>query len=154
MLPGMTLTKDQRQGAIRKIVTAGPVGTQSELRKALRGRGVAVDQSTLSRDLVELEIRKVRGRYEPAERPNAPAPEPSFGAAVVRFTTCGPHLTVIRTTMGAAQPLAVKIDQAAEPSITATLAGDDTVFVATKNRRSQVVALRRLTQWFGDKHER
>ena len=35
-----------------------------------------------------------------------------------------------------------------------TLAGDDTVFVATKNRRSQTVALRRLEQWFEDKHER
>ncbi len=150
----MTITKDERQGAIRKIVTAGAVGTQSELRKALRGRGVAVDQSTLSRDLVELEIRKMRGRYVIVERPNAPVLEAQFGAAVISYTTCGPHLTVMRTTMGTAQPLAVKIDHAAEPSITGTLAGDDTIFVATKNRRSQVVALRRLAQWFGDKHER
>lgn len=114
---------------------------------------MVVDQSTLSRDLIELEIRKAHGRYVTPAR-TEPAAEPEFGAAVVGYTTCGPHLTVIRTTMGAAQPLAVKIDQAAEPSITATLAGDDTIFLATKNRRSQVVALRRLEQWFGDKHER
>lgn len=150
----MQATKDQRQGAIRKIVKTGTVGTQGELRKALRGRGMEVDQSTLSRDLVELEIRKVRGRYEIVEQSGRPAPEPAFGAAVVSYTTCGPHLIVLRTTTGAAQPLAVKIDATAEPAITATLAGDDTIFMATKNRRSQVVALRRLAQWFGEKHER
>lgn len=150
----MQATKDQRQDAIRQIVKSGALGTQAELRKALRGRGMSVDQSTLSRDLVELEIRKVRGRYEIVEQSGRPAPEPAFGAAVVSYTTCGPHLIVLRTTTGAAQPLAVKIDATAEPAITATLAGDDTIFMATKNRRSQVVALRRLAQWFGEKHER
>jgi len=146
--------KGQRQAAIRRIVRAGRVGTQAELRRALRGQGMAVDQSTLSRDLIELGIRKAGGRYvlPPVEatRPR----EPVFSASVLGFTPCGPHLIVVRTALGAAQPLAVRIDQAAEPAIAATLAGDDTVFVATKNRRSQRVALRRLEQWFGDKHER
>jgi transcriptional regulator of arginine metabolism len=114
---------------------------------------MAVDQSTLSRDLIELGIRKSGGRYEwpkaAADRPVTPV-----GEVVERFTACGPHLIVIRTTTGAASPLAVWIDQSGEPSIGGTLAGDDTVFVATKDRRRQVVALRRLEQWFGDKHER
>ena len=47
----------------------------------------------------------------------------------------------------------VVFDAAGDPAIAGTLAGDDTIFVATKNRRSQTVALRRLEQWFGDKHE-
>jgi transcriptional regulator of arginine metabolism len=130
------------------------LGTQAELRKALRIGGMAVEQSTLSRDLVEVGIRKAGGRYVLPAAPAQMQEEPAFGAAVVNYTTCGPHLIVIRTTMGAAQPLAVKIDRGDEPSITATLAGDDTIFLATKNRRSQVVALRRLEHWFGDKHDR
>lgn len=146
-------TKTDRLSAIRRIVRAQRLSTQGELRRALRADGVQVDQSTLSRDLVELEIRKSRGRYVlpgPVAESNGHA---QFGAAVQSFTTCGPHLVVIRTSMGAAQPLAVRIDQAGESSITATLAGDDTIFLATQNRRMQVVALRRLEQWFGDKHE-
>jgi transcriptional regulator of arginine metabolism len=146
-------TKEDRLEAIRRIVKAERLATQDELRSALRGSGVRVDQSTLSRDLVELGIRKSAGRYalpDPVAEANG---EPQFGPAVQSFATCGPHMIVIRTSMGAAQPLAVKIDQESEPAIAATLAGDDTIFLATKSRRMQVVALRRLEQWFGDKHE-
>lgn len=149
----MSEAKADRQAAILRIIRSHAVGTQAALLKALRAAGDRVDQSTLSRDLAELGIRKVGGRYAAPEPGEAKATEPQFSAAVTGFTTCGPHLIVLRTALGAAQPLAVKIDQAAEASITATLAGDDTIFLATKSRRSQVVALRRLEQWFGDKHE-
>jgi len=149
----MSEAKADRQALILRIIRSHAVGTQAALLKALRAAGDRVDQSTLSRDLAELGIRKVGGRYVAPRPETAKAAEPEFSAAVTGFTTCGPHLIVIRTALGAAQPLAVKIDQAAEPSITATLAGDDTIFLATKGRRSQVVALRRLEQWFGDKHE-
>ena len=146
-------TKSDRLAAIRKIVRAQRLSTQGELRRALRADGVQVDQSTLSRDLVELEIRKSRGRYVLPGPPAESNGHAQFEAAVRSYTTCGPHLIVLRTSLGAAQPLAVRIDQAGEASIVATLAGDDTIFLATRNRRMQVVALRRLEQWFGDKHE-
>lgn len=149
----MVAAKDDRLATIRRLIRSESVGTQGELRRNLRSRGMAVDQSTLSRDLLELGIRKKAGRYVielPAERQAAPA----LASTVVSFTTCGPHMIVIRTSTGAAQPLAVQIDQAAEPSIAASLAGDDTIFLATKSRRLQTVALRRLTQWFGDRYER
>lgn len=147
------MRKDERQAAIRELIQAGTFRTQAELRKALRTRRFVVDQSTLSRDLVELNIRKSGGTYI-LNGPTRPAPSAlDFAAAVLRFCTCGPNLIVIRTGVGQAQPVAVRIESAGEPAITATLAGDDTIFVATKSRRAQVVALRRLTAWFGDKHE-
>jgi transcriptional regulator of arginine metabolism len=150
----MAPTKDERLATISRVLRAEPVRTQDQLLKILRGRGMRVDQSTLSRDLVEIGVRKSSGRYVVPPEPATPTPsEPRFDVAVQSFTVCGPHLVVIKTALGAAQPLAVKIDQVSEPAIVATLAGDDTIFVATKNRRSQVVALRRLQQWFGDKQE-
>jgi transcriptional regulator of arginine metabolism len=149
----MTAVKADRQAAIRRILRDADVGTQADLRRALRAGGFRVDQSTLSRDLVELGIRKADGRYLLPNGQAKESAEPAFSSAVVGYTSCGPHLIVIRTALGAAQPLAVRIDQAAEPSIVATLAGDDTIFVATRSRRTQVVALRRLEQWFGDRHE-
>ena len=49
------------------------------------------------------------------------------------------------------QVVAVAIDQAKEPTIIATLGGDDVVVVLTKSSRTQSVALRKLEAWFGAK---
>ena len=147
--------KEERLALIRRLVRERRARTQAELLRNLRSAGERVDQSTLSRDLVELGIRKAGGHYVlPRSVEQAGEPKLTDLAGVVkRFTTCGPHLTVVSTVVGQAQAVAVAIDKATEPAIAATLAGDDTVFVATKNRRRQAVTLRRLKQWFGDKHE-
>ena len=147
--------KEERLALVRRLVRDRRARTQAELLRNLRSAGWRVDQSTLSRDLVELGIRKAGGRYVlPRRVEQAGGPKLADLAVVVkRFTTCGPHLTVVSTVVGQAQAVAVAIDKASEAAIAATLGGDDTVFVATKNRRSQAVALRRLKQWFGDKHE-
>ncbi len=147
-------TKQDRQAVIRRIVRLRAIGTQAELMTVLRKARMACDQATLSRDLGELGIHKSGGRYRtpgPAQRDQAAV---DFSAVVHGFVGCGPHLVVVRTAVGQAQPVAVAIDAKSDPAIAATLAGDDTVFVATKNRRSQTVALRRLEQWFGAKHGR
>ncbi len=143
--------KEDRLALIQNLVESGDVSTQSELIRALRKKRFSVDQSTLSRDLAELGIRKSGGRYVSPERSRRRRPKVDYSVFVHRFLPCGPHLIVLSTTTGQAQTVAVAIDQANEPAIAASLAGDDTVFVATRNRRSQVVALRRLQQWFGDK---
>lgn len=146
--------RQKRQGMIRSLLKARAVATQQEVLKALKRRGQSVDQSTLSRDLTELGVRKIAGRYTlPADEEPRP-PKVDYGGVVLGFLPCGPHIIVLRTTVGQAQPVALAIDAKADPSIVATLAGDDTVFVATKNRKTQTVALRRLATWFGDKHER
>lgn len=147
--------KEKRLALILRLLCGGAAHTQAQLMRSLRARGHRVDQSTLSRDLAELGIRKSAGRYVPPTGPKSAKPSKvsDYAAVVRRFTTCGPHLTVINTVVGQAQPVAVAIDAAAEPAIVSTLAGDDTLFVATKSRRTQAVALRRLRHWFGEKHE-
>lgn len=145
-------TKPERHSAIRALVEGEVVASQREMLKALRRKGLAVDQSTLSRDLTELGIEKRGGRYGFAQRSVGPVAI-DYTAVVRGFEPCGPHLIVIRTTVGQAQPVAIAIDAADEPSIAGTVAGDDTIFVATRNRRSQVVALRRFEQWFGGNRE-
>lgn len=144
------MTKDRRQETITRIVRTKPVSTQFELLDALGRKGVEVNQATLSRDLAEVGIRKAGGRYVLEEETEEASGEQN---AVLSFTCCGPHMIVMRTAIGQAQAIAVTIDRAREPAFAGTLAGDDTIFIATKNRRTQTVALRRLTKWFGDKHE-
>ncbi len=144
----------EREQTIRAILQRRNIATQEELRAVLRRRGLRVDQSTLSRDLAELGARKLGGRYRVLNGDGRGLPPPvDYAAAVRSFTACGPHLIVVRTTVGQAQPVALAIDAKGDPTIVATLAGDDTIFVAARNRKSQGVALRRLETWFGEKRE-
>ena len=147
------MTKGQRLALIERLVRRRPIATQSELLRQLAGQGARVEQSTLSRDLAELYITKRGGRYARVAPPERTEVTLDYARVVHSFTPCGPHLMVLSTEVGQAQPVAVWIDRQSDPAITATLAGDDSIFIATKTRRAQVVALRRLTQWFGEKHE-
>jgi transcriptional regulator of arginine metabolism len=145
-------SKDDRHRRIVKLVEERAVRSQAELRVALARDGLEVEQSTLSRDLQELGVRKVGGRYVRERVTSAPVgSDPSPGVRAI--LPCGPTLIVIRTDPGQAPPVGVVIDAANDPAIAGTLAGDDTVFVATRDLRRQAVALRRLTAWFGDKVE-
>jgi len=150
--------RDQRQQAIRGILATGVMTTQFDVLEALQKTGLAVDQSTLSRDLAELGVRKSGGRYVLPSGETAAGGTTAGGADYARvvrgFLPCGPHMIVLRTNVGQAQPVSLWLDAKREPSIVATLAGDDTIFLATKNSKTQAVALRRLEAWFGDKRER
>lgn len=146
--------RQERQDTIRRILATSVVATQQDLLARLEAGGMTVDQSTLSRDLNELGVRKNGGQYVlPEEHETGPA-NVDYAAVVRSFVPCGPHLIVMRTVVGQAQPVALAIDAAEDPSIVATLAGDDTIFVATRSQKTQAVALRRLESWFGDKRGR
>ena len=146
-------SRQDRQKAIEQIIRSDQITGQTQLLKQLKRKGLKVDQSTLSRDLAELGIQKSGGRYV-KPKPPTKSKDVDLSGVVNRVAPCGPNLIVIQTAVGQAQPVALAIDRQADASIVATLAGDDTIFVATKSRRTQTVALRRLQQWFGVEHER
>ena len=62
--------------------------------------------------------------------------------------SAGPSITVLRTTIGAAQSVAVAIDKAQWPEVAGTLSGDDTIFIATANLRAQQELISRLRTLF------
>ncbi|NOX57943.1 MAG: hypothetical protein GXP29_03680 [Planctomycetes bacterium] len=144
------IDKQHRQDAISTLVSTGSLVSQRQILDSLEADGVAIDQSTLSRDLSELGIKKVTGRYCLVGAADGNGSGANYFSGVVRFTVCGPHQIVVFTEVGLAQPVAVAIEKKNDPSILATLAGDDVIFLATKTRSTQTVALRRLKQWVGD----
>lgn len=144
--------RPQRLERIRELVADGEIGSQHELRAALERMNVVVDQSTLSRDLAELAIRKIDGRYRLTDPRERPEPSRFLADVVLGWSACGPNLIVMRVAVGQAQPIGLAIDRADDPSISGALAGDDTLFIATRSARQQEIALRRLERWFGDKH--
>jgi transcriptional regulator of arginine metabolism len=56
---------------------------------------------------------------------------------------------VLRTAVGAAQNVALAIDKARWPEIVGTIAGDDTIFIATESARTQRQLHERLRATFG-----
>jgi transcriptional regulator of arginine metabolism len=44
---------------------------------------------------------------------------------------------VLRTTTGTAQSVAIALDKARWPEVVGTIAGDDTIFIATASARTQ-----------------
>ena len=53
------MAKQDRQQAIREIVSSRPVASQEDLRQLLAERGWDVTQSTLSRDMRDLRLARV-----------------------------------------------------------------------------------------------
>jgi len=143
--------RESRQREILEILGSVRVTSQGELVDLLKERGIAATQSSVSRDLRDLDVAWAGGRYVlPEKAPGAAPPEgrnPAL-AEVARFLravkTSGPHLTVVLTSPGAAQTVGLAIDGAGWPEVVGTMAGDDTVFVATAAALQQQRLIQRL----------
>ena len=139
-----------RRAAILRIIRETPVGKQDELVRLLRRQGFVATQSSVSRDLRELQVAKAGDRYVVTERHDA-RPSNLFAAVatfVLQIKTAGPSLTVIKTTVAAAQSVAEAIDSSDWPEVVGTLAGENTIFVATENARAQRKLGERLREVF------
>ncbi len=139
-----------RRVALAKIIREQVVGRQSELVAMLRKHGHVATQSSVSRDLRELGVAKLGDRYY---LPEASAPSKEDFATLKQFVrsaqTAGTNLTVVRTTIGAAQSVAVAIDTARWSEVIGTISGDDTIFIATAGAREQQKLGERLSALFG-----
>jgi transcriptional regulator of arginine metabolism len=136
-----------RREALRRIISRSPVGRQQDLVRLLGKAGHPATQSSISRDLRELGVAKRGDRYV---LPDESAPALDDFATVTAFVRdwrpAGPCLTVIRTTAGAAQSVAIVLDRADWPDVVGTLSGDDTIFVATAGSAAQRRLLARLRE--------
>ena len=139
-----------RRNAIVRILRDGLVRKQEDLVHMLKREGHDVTQSSISRDLRDLGVLKASGRYvlPPDEIGRAQGDFSGLTQFVRGIKRAGPSLTVLRTTIGSAQSVAVAIDRAAWPEVAGTISGDDTIFIATVNARSQNALVARLQTVF------
>jgi len=143
--------KRRRQTALLRIVRGQAVANQDDMVHLLKKCDIEATQTSISRDVRELGLVKVGGRYVPAARLTLRrAVDPGEGQLSELITLVEPvgaNLIVLRTRIGAASTVAIEIDRVASPDIAGTVAGDDTVFVAVRSRSAQgraVVLLKRL----------
>jgi transcriptional regulator of arginine metabolism len=140
----------ERRGAIVRILRAGLVRKQQDLVRFLKKEGHEATQSSISRDLRDLGVLKASGRYvlPPDEVTRANGDFDMLSQFVRTLRRAGPSITVLRTTIGAAQSVAVAIDRAEWPEVSGTISGDDTIFIATANARAQQELIARLRALF------
>ena len=132
----MTAHRRERQGAILRLIRERQISTQAELADALREAGYEAVQTTVSRDVTELGLVKVRapnGRlvYAPAGAAD-PDRLRELEGAFRRWALAidaNDTLVVVFTPRGFAAALAEAIDESNHPHVLATVAGDNTILV-------------------------
>jgi transcriptional regulator of arginine metabolism len=129
--------RDRRRELIRELVSRRPVRSQAELVDLLAERGIDATQATVSRDLDELGIAKVRGAdgHVAYALPEAGDLSQLLRQFVTGIDASG-NLAVVRTPPGAAGTVASAIDHADLPGVLATVQGDDTLLVVAREGRN------------------
>ena len=135
----MKPTKSERQARLLQVIREREISTQDELVASLNETGMDVTQATVSRDIKELGIIKVSTgsggqKYIPMERSGEVASGrlmKVFSEAVIQVDAAM-NLVVIKTLPGMAQAGASALDSMRLPEIVGSIAGDDTVFIATR----------------------
>ena len=136
------MNKKDRQQKILDLIRAKPIGTQEDLRTLLERTGVPATQSSVSRDLEALGVVKQHGHYM------LPRTNGNGARGLLSLDQAGESLIIARTVPGHASPVAVEIDAAAIPEIVGTIAGEDTIFIAVRDAKSQRTVLKQIWEIF------
>ena len=140
--------KRQRHQTILELVRTESMSSQDEIATRLDTLGFPVTQSTVSRDLDELglvRIRDAEGRVRYATPDEAsPGPNRHARALLREFALDVQHsgnLVLVKTPPAGAMPAARALDAAGIDGILGTVAGDDTIIVVVRESvRAGVVA--------------
>lgn len=145
------VSKKARQAKILEIINKRRVESQESLSAFLRDDGVPVGQTTISRDILELGLVKVRGRYQAEAAPVAVSSSGALRSVFTQFVTrtdAAGNIVVVRTSPGNAHTVCVALDSAGWSDVVGTIAGDDTIFVLAHNSGECAKLLKRIRELY------
>lgn len=131
--------KTERLERIREIITENNVTTQDMLVELLNKDGYNVTQATVSRDVKKLGLVKsfenginkyVLNKSTPDAHDNV-----ILSNGIISVSTAQ-NIVVIKSKPGFANTICVVLDQLVLEGLVGTLAGDDTIFLATEDNES------------------
>lgn len=137
--------KLRRLHALKQLIRERQISTQEELKDELAAMSIDVTQSSLSRDLNELGVIKRQGYYHIITDGNTGGVLPP----ITSLSWAGPNLLVLRTYPSMAPSMGSLIDEQGIGGVVGTVAGDDTVFVATGPATDKDDLEKRLRKFFG-----
>ncbi len=145
------MTKKQRLDAIINLINNEEISTQEELTAKLIALGENVSQSTVSRDISELNLVKAEGvnrkfKYVQAgiKDENTSPQMISLLKHVMQSVTSANNLIVVKTLGGNAGSAGMAIDSMNFNEILGSVAGDDTLLIITKTNHDAEVILKIL----------
>ena len=146
------MNKKNRHFHIIKLIESFNIQSQQELLKKLTRQGIRISQSTLSKDLKELGIVKVRGSAGSFRFVQTTDRE-TFHVSIMlkkelvdflRDSTSVNNLVVLKTVPGNASGLSKFLDEIGWSEIVGTLASVDTVLAITRSNADAEAVLKRL----------
>jgi transcriptional regulator of arginine metabolism len=138
------MEKRKRLALITKIIRENSLPDQDSLKTLLEENGVKISQSSLSRDIKELGVQRVRktnGTFSYLLPEENPIPtsidhfQKRFLASVISIQRSN-FIVLLKTPPGEAQIVGRLLDQASFHGLLGTVAGDDTVICITSNNQS------------------
>lgn len=134
------MLRNARHTKILEIIEQMEIETQEELCEQLAARNFSVTQATVSRDIKELHLFKVKGtkkrfRYSSMNEQESSLPgkmRALFQACVTEVREVG-NLIVMKTLDGNGPNAGVVIDRLAYPEVVGCISGDDTVLIICGN---------------------
>jgi transcriptional regulator of arginine metabolism len=134
------MNKQSRQYTIKEILSQQSIASQDDLARALKRAGVIITQATLSRDLREMGVMRLNtadgARYAVSSTGSEDSRLKSLLSYEITSITSNESLVVVRTLAGRAQGVAEQLDAMGENEILATIAGDNTIFIAPRSVKS------------------
>ncbi len=132
--------KNARHEQILKLITEHAIETQEELAAYLNRSGFQVTQATVSRDIRQLQLRKVQGADGRQRYTAGSTEDPKLGQryqrvlrdSFVSLDVSG-NILVIHTVSGMAMAAAAALDSLDWPELLGSIAGDDTVMAVIRS---------------------
>ncbi len=124
------VNRNPRHEALLKLISTGTFSAQEDVVAQMVRNGFDVTQSSISRDFRLLGISKISGFYQATAGRTDRIRLSHF---IQSISTAGPNMLVVKTESGGASPVAEAVDHALLQGIVGTVAGDNTIFIATEN---------------------
>ena len=133
---------------ILQLVENGRIPDQQSMVTALEEQGFSVNQSTLSRHLKKLNIRKQEGFYRYVRNSRSNLGD-NYTNLVTRVVPVPPSLLVVKTLPGHANAVSYHFEKLRVQGVVGAVAGDDTMFVAVKPPEVLNEVLLEISKIFG-----
>ena len=133
--------KPDRKGKILELIEKYNISNQEELRSYLLEEGYDVTQGTVSKDMRDLMITKVQGKdgklYFRAMSDAVDLTQKYLNILRDGFVSMTPamNLLVVKTVGGMAMACGAAVDALKLKETAGCIAGDDTIFIATKSEK-------------------
>ena len=135
------MKKTERHLLIQQMIRNEKLSTQNEIQDRLEAQGIAVTQTTLSRDLRDLGLVKVKRKDQLYYiLPN----EPEVAEIYIMLSSHAKSVSraeftlVLRTELGEAALLANGVDEMSDERILGTVAGANTLLIVCRDQEAAI----------------